>query len=318
MDRSAHLLARLVLAGVGAAAVLCGAAAAAQKLYKYQDANGVWVYTDRRPPSGQAYDERELERKFERPEVRLFQRSDAGGVALIADNAFFAPVQLKFKLVKMANLGADSPTEGWRILPPRAQVELLTVSKDDPNAASNFEYEFAYLVGDPHAEHAPDRPYRLPFALASGFPVSQAYPSAITHRDAGSLYAIDFVMPIGTQVFAARGGTVIDVASDFHDSGLDPEVNGPRANIIRVLHDDGTMSLYAHLNWNSIRVIPGQHVQRGEYLADSGNTGFTTGPHLHFAVQRNREGTLVSVPVEFASADGRPLAVRTGQRYTAY
>jgi murein DD-endopeptidase MepM/ murein hydrolase activator NlpD len=312
-------LAKLALAGVGAATLRGGAAAAAPKHYKYHDASGTRVYTDKRPASGQRYDEQDLERTFERPQVQLFQRAARdGGVTLIAKNTYFAPVQLKFKLVKMANLGADSPNEGWRILPPRSEIELLVVSKDDPNAESTFQYEFAYLVGDPHAEHAPDRPYRLPFALASSFPVSQAYPSAITHRDAANLHAIDFVMPVGTQVFASRGGTVIEVAGNFHDSGLDPEIDGPRANIIRVLHDDGTMSLYAHLNWNSIRVTPGQHVDRGEYLADSGNTGFTTGPHLHFAVQRNREGTLVSVPVEFAGGDGAPLTVKTGQRYTAH
>jgi murein DD-endopeptidase MepM/ murein hydrolase activator NlpD len=78
------------------------------------------------------------------------------------------------------------------------------------------------------------------------------------------------------------------------------------------------MSLYAHLNWNSIRVKPGQHVARGEYLADSGNTGFSTGPHLHFVVQRNSGGALVSVPLEFAGSGGAPITVRAGERYTAY
>lgn len=324
MDRRAPVtlapaLARAALAACGAAALACAATAFAQKLYKYTDTNGVLVYTDRAPPSGQAYDERELERRFERPEIRLFRREAEGrGVVLVANNTFFAPVQLKFHLAKMANLGDEVPSDGWRILPPRAETELLTVSKGDPDAASTFEYEFAYMVGDPHAEHAPDLPYRLPYAIASRVKVSQAYPAAITHRDAASLHAVDFVMPVGTQVFAARGGVVIEVASEFHDSGLDPEVDGPRANIIRVLHDDGTMSLYAHLNWNSIRVTPGQHVERGEYLADSGNTGFTTGPHLHFVVQRNREGTLISVPVQFAAADGRPMSVVSGQTYVAH
>ena len=147
--------------------------------------------------------------------------------------------------------------------------------------------------------------------------MSQAFPDTITHTDPSSRYAIDFVMPIGTGVFAARGGVVIEVASDFFEAGLDPNVNGPRANMVRVLHDDGTMSLYAHLNWNSIRVVPGQRVARGEYLADSGNTGFTTGPHLHFVVQRNSGGAIVSVPVEFAGAAGESVTVRRGERYTA-
>jgi murein DD-endopeptidase MepM/ murein hydrolase activator NlpD len=77
------------------------------------------------------------------------------------------------------------------------------------------------------------------------------------------------------------------------------------------------MALYVHLNWNTIRVVPGQRVRRGEYLADSGNTGFSTGPHLHFVVQRNEGGALVAVPLEFAGATG-PITLVTGQTYTAY
>jgi murein DD-endopeptidase MepM/ murein hydrolase activator NlpD len=78
------------------------------------------------------------------------------------------------------------------------------------------------------------------------------------------------------------------------------------------------MALYVHLNWNTIRVVPGQRVRRGEYLADSGNTGFSSGPHLHFVVQRNRGGALESVPVEFAGPRGAAFAVVTGETYTAY
>jgi murein DD-endopeptidase MepM/ murein hydrolase activator NlpD len=161
-------------------------------------------------------------------------------------------------------------------------------------------------------------PYRLPYALSSSFFVSQTYPDTRSHADPSSAYAIDFVMPIGTNVFAARGGTVIEVASDFHESGVDMAVDGPRANVVRVLHADGTMSLYGHLNWNSIRVVPGQRVERGEYLADSGNTGFSTGPHLHFVVQRNRGGAIVSLPVAFAGAGGSAITVTSGARYTAH
>jgi murein DD-endopeptidase MepM/ murein hydrolase activator NlpD len=71
------------------------------------------------------------------------------------------------------------------------------------------------------------------------------------------------------------------------------------------------------LSWNSIRVVPGQRVERGEYLADSGNTGFTTGPHLHFVVQRNGGGRILSVPVEFTGAGDAGITVRSGERYTA-
>ena len=181
-----------------------------------------------------------------------------------------------------------------------------------------FEYQFQVIPGNPEANHEPESLYRLPYASAESFNVSQAYPDQITHADPSSQHAIDFEMPIGTGVYAARSGIVIEVASDFFQSGTDLTVDGPRANVVRVYHDDGTMSLYAHLNWNSIRVVPCQRLERGEYLADSGNTGFSTGPHLHFAVQRNSGGFIVSVPIQFAGIDGGAVTLRTGDSRTAY
>jgi len=82
---------------------------------------------------------------------------------------------------------------------------------------------------------------------------------------------------------------------------------------VRVLHDDGTFAVYAHLAWDSIRVRPGQQVARGERIAASGNTGFTTGPHLHFVVLRNEGLKSVSVPVRFSNGRGGVVTPRTGQ-----
>ncbi len=307
----------------GLAAVLALAAAAsyatahAQTLYKYRDANGVWVFTDRKPDGGHDVETTEIKPRFDAPEVRLLQRADDTGIVLVARNTFYAPVQIAFRLSGTDNVAASTPRDGLRTLAPRSDTDILLVHRANLGAAMSFQSDFQFLPGDPQAEHRPEQPYRLPFALATTYPVSQAFPDTITHTDPSSTYAIDFVMPIGTGVYAARSGVVIEVASDFFEAGLDPNVNGPRANMVRVLHDDGTMSLYAHLSWNSIRVVPGQRVARGEYLADSGNTGFTTGPHLHFVVQRNSGGRIVSVPVEFAGAGGEAVSVRRGERYTA-
>ena len=292
--------------------------AATQALYKYQGDDGVWIYTDRVPDGDLAFEQLDLGRRFERPEVSLRRRPVEGGVVLVADNRFHAPVQIGFQLTLVDNLAADTPWSGDRIVPARTEVELLTVLSGDPSRAMRFEYQFRFLPGDPSADHLPGRPYRLPYALARSFEVSQAAPDQITHTDAASAHAIDFAMPVGSGVYAARSGVVIDVASDYFDAGLDPVADGPRANIVRVLHEDGTMALYAHLNWNSIRVVPGQQVARGEQLADSGNTGFSSGPHLHFVVQRNRGGALESVPVQFMGAAGQGITLRRGDAPTAY
>jgi murein DD-endopeptidase MepM/ murein hydrolase activator NlpD len=291
--------------------------ASAQTMYRYKDANGVWVFTDRKPGAELEFEQQQIERRFEKPAVNLLQRSEQSGVALIAQNTFFGPVQIAFRVHPIENVSPQTRRSGLATLPARSETELVVVGKSVDTVDLRFDSEFQFIPGEPGVEHRPDQPYRLPYALSTAVRVSQAYPVVKTHSDPASQYAIDFAMPIGTDVFAAREGVVIEVASDFFEAGTDYEVDGPRANIVRVLHDDGTMGLYVHLNWNSIRVVPGQHVRRGEYLADSGNTGFSTGPHLHFVVQRNEGGALVAVPLEFASPQG-PVSLVTGETYTAY
>ncbi|MDH4255358.1 MAG: M23 family metallopeptidase, partial [Gammaproteobacteria bacterium] len=113
-------------------------------------------------------------------------------------------------------------------------------------------------------------------------------------------------------------GVVFEVASTNFKGGVDPEVDGDTANLIRILHDDGTYAVYAHLNWNTIRVEPGDEVRRGQYIADSGNTGFSTGPHLHFAVIRNAGMKPESVPFSFEGPDRSEVTPERGQLLVAY
>ncbi len=140
----------------------------------------------------------------------------------------------------------------------------------------------------------------------------------VTHNTADSRYAVDISMPIGTDIHAARGGVVIEVASTNFRGGVDPKRDAAAANIVRILHDDGTHAVYAHLNWNSIRVQPGDEVERGQYIADSGNTGFSSGPHLHFAVLKNVGMRIESVAVMFAGPNWSEVQPKAGNTLTAY
>ncbi len=162
------------------------------------------------------------------------------------------------------------------------------------------------------------QPYRLPYALSSAVRVSQAYPG---HEDAhgpGEPARRRLRDADRHDVFAARDGIVIEVASDFFESGTDMAVDGPRANVVRVLHDDGTMALYVHLNWNTIRVVPGQRVEPRRISRGLGQHGLQHGaaPALRRAAQPWRRARVGAGGV---CGRGRRLDHRAGgARYTAY
>jgi murein DD-endopeptidase MepM/ murein hydrolase activator NlpD len=204
---------------------------------------------------------------------------------------------------------------GRGTVPPQSENVLLDVAAADGPA--EIRYEYGYVIGEPGAPHRPPQPYRAPFALAQRFEVTQAPPDAVTHLDPSSRNAVDIAMPVGTAVHAAREGVVINVAARHFRSGLSPQ-NMDEANFVQIMHDDGTYAIYAHLQLDTVRVRVGQRVARGEYIANSGNTGFSSGPHLHFVVLRNVGLRSESVPVTFAGPGGAGVTPRSRQALTAY
>ncbi|WP_425510497.1 M23 family metallopeptidase [Xanthomonas hawaiiensis] len=157
------------------------------------------------------------------------------------------------------------------------------------------------VPGSPRA-HADAALYALPFADRP-VRIDQGFGGAFSHRDPANAYALDFALPEGTPVLAAREGVVMEVRDDFRESGTDPRL-GQAANLVRVLHADGSMAIYAHLAAGGVQVRVGQAVRRGERLGLSGNTGLSSGPHLHFALQLNRGLRLESVPFRMAGPLG--------------
>ncbi len=299
--------------------VCFGGLTLAQALYKYRGPDGEWVYTDRQPDEEGEIEIRELSRGPESPAVDVFYRLDGAEIQLFARNEFYAPVQVVLGLEQLEGVERPPADQSLHFVVPARDEAFLLSFHPLPNAARpRIAYRYLYLIGDPGAQHTPAEAYRAPFAVAREHPISQAYPYAITHTTPDARHAVDIAMPIGTDVYAARGGTVIDVASTNYRGGLDPQQDGAQANLIRILHDDGTYAIYAHLNWNTIRVKPGDVVRRGEYIADSGNTGFSTGPHLHFAVLKNAGMRLESVPIVFKGPHGTGVVPELGDSLTAY
>lgn len=314
--------ARKSLAGLLGAVLLLvttGNSSFAEALYKYRGASGEWIYTDRAPQKQTPVEIRELPKGMTDPQVTVYHEFSNDKFRLIARNEFFAPVEVILALDSLDNLSFPPAEQDRRwVVPPRGRLQLMQLTLLDADLPANASYRHVWLPGDPASEHAPTEPYRAPFAVAGSYKISQAFPTGITHVTPDSYYAVDIMMPIGTDVYAARAGTVFEVASTNYRGGTDPERDLQSANVIRVLHDDGTYAVYAHLNWNTIRVRPGDRIVRGEYIADSGNTGFSTGPHLHFAVLRNSGLRLESVPLLFEGRNHREVTPETGQDLVAY
>jgi murein DD-endopeptidase MepM/ murein hydrolase activator NlpD len=292
----------------------------ADELYKYRGPDGEWIYSDRPPDDERVVEIRQLEGAAQDgPEVRVTHGFQGRTVDLVAHNQSYAPVELVVTIRTIQGLEFPDPDAELRwVVPPRSDFALLSLDLLETGTQPYLEYQYQYLAGDPNARHRPQEAYRAPFAIATNHPVTQAFPQVATHTTRDSHHAIDLAMPIGTDIMAARGGVVFDVATSNFRGGLDPVKDGPKANVIRILHDDGTYAIYAHLNTNSIRVRPGDRVQRGQYIADSGNTGFSSGPHLHFAVVRNAGMRIESVPVLFLGQNAETVVPAAGSYLTAY
>ena len=314
-QRRASIAQRLILTGLLLALPAIGPQA--QSIHAYRDANGQWVFTDRGgSPGGAQGDTHTLPRVPETLHLAV-ERSEAGAATrLTAVNECLCAITVRVAITE-SDL-ADIP-RGKRYsatLEPGAR-QLIVEAHHDEKARPELQFLWSAALGSPEAAHKPPRPYRAHFTVGTTFRVSQAYPDHMTHVTPDSVYAVDIAMPDGSAVYAAREGTVINVRHDSFRGGV-ASAMADQANLIEILHDDGTIAVYGHLHWDSIRVHIGQHVALGEYIADSGNTGFSSGPHLHFAVWRNTGDADVSVPIQFAGPGATALTPVTGLELTAY
>jgi len=305
--------------GLGALSVLLLATSSvslAQTAYKYRDASGQWVFTDRATTAVSPGNSFSLGHEHGALHLAVDRYDDGQSTQLVAINDCLCSVTFKVSIVH-SDFTAIANGAGYEATLEPGTRQTLARAASEATGKATLRYVWTVALGSPGAVHRPPHPYRVPYAIGATYPISQAYPTRITHTTADSQYAVDIALPDGTPVYSAREGTVINVRHDSFNTGMSP-VMLDQANVVEILHEDGTIAIYAHLHWDSIRVRIGERVTRGQYIADSGNTGFTSGPHLHFAVIRNSGSEDVSVPVQFAGIGGIAVTPATQMPLTAY
>lgn len=133
--------------------------------------------------------------------------------------------------------------------------------------------------------------YRQPFA--GDYPISQLFGEKIT--DPKGHTGIDYACPLGTPILASADGTVSYLQTS----------NVGYGNDVMLLHPDGNYTLYAHLS--SIAVKRWQKVKQGDVIAYSGNTGNSTGPHLHFEARDVTGKAFDPMQLPLMSVDDNPV-----------
>jgi len=247
--------------------------------------------------------------------LKVTERRDGNGIHFLVENLESADVTVTFDL-GLVNLRGSTRFPFTTTLAPHQTTEAFSLSPIDEAREWHFSLTNAYTLGSSRAVHDDRFVYSLPYAAGHAFLVSQADDGAFSHSGP-ERHAIDWQMPEGTPVLAARGGVVVGTKDDSTTGGPDRRFENS-ANYILIQHSDGTIGNYAHLLKHGVRVSLGQTVVAGALIGLSGNTGFSSGPHLHFSVFKTKDGReRESIPIRFRTENEAAATLVSGKVYLA-
>ena len=270
--------------------------------------------------------DRSVDFAFEGGQLEFELRQDGDRVVQIARSRYAVPVMIHWELGALENLEPTTPVSGATLLPaaPRPQAAgaaILLAELRTIDTRHNYRRDFAFRArfGDPRAQAA-TYAYGLPYPRGLMYSVLQGFHGAFSHRGSNE-YAVDFDCPVATPVIATRDGVVVAANASAQGSGTTPDfLDYKRVNFVMIRHDDGTIGEYLHLSPSGIEVKPGQRVKRGDELALSGFTGFSSTPHLHFQVMTAAEDGIAarSFPFLLAVSPGRNEPPVQGRAYLSW
>lgn len=205
-----------------------------------------------------------------------------GGTEIVVENRNFGSVSAVM-WVDAENTYSNTSLPTRFVIKTSEKRVAFVLSPQDRTKPSRFKVYVSTMFGDAYAEHNPRAKYRFPFSDGITTRVTQSFGDMGSHKAMKTPHAVDFAMPIGTPVVAAREGVVVAVKNDSSVGGNDISFTN-KGNYVYIQHDDGTVAKYLHLAKGNSPVYTGMKVSAGEKIGYSGNTGFSSSPHLHFEI----------------------------------
>lgn len=249
-----------------------------------------------------------------RKSLPVTTESDGDVIHFIAQNPEAVEITATFE-VDLVNLRGSTNFPHTRVFSPGETSEVFSVRLLKPDEPSSFTCTNSYSLGSNLTVHDDTQHYQLPYAPGRAYRVTQGYHGSFSHTGPEA-FSIDWKMPEGTPVLAAREGVVIGAKDDSSEGGGVRYVHS--ANFLLLRHPDGTIGQYGHLQKDGNTVVVGQKVAAGEIIGHSGNTGFSSGPHLHFSVFKAQNGFgHQTIPVRFNTATAQGITLVSGRKYDA-
>jgi murein DD-endopeptidase MepM/ murein hydrolase activator NlpD len=197
----------------------------------------------------------------------------------------------------------------------RKSFVLAHFKVTDKTRPRNYRYNYHWAYGGRRNSTDNDADYAMPFRPGR-YVVMQGPRGSYSHfAGSSSENAVDWDVPEGTTVCAARAGRVVGVRQDSTFGGTDPKLK-PLGNYVIIKHADGTFADYHHLKTDGALVEIGDEVKVGQPIGLSGSTGFASKPHLHFMVFQAVDGKkMLSLPFRLKTDHGTFTDFVRGRSY---
>ena len=246
--------------------------------------------------------------------IKIVKEQNGDSVTLRVQSKYTSEFTLTLEAV-LDNMKPSQPLPLTVDSAGRRSFVLVRLDRIDKSRRWSYRYQPYCVYGSRRSTTANDADYAMPFGPGR-YVVMQGPRGTFSHFvGSGSENAVDWTVPEGTIVCAARDGRVVGVKQDSTVGGNDRKWR-PYANYVIIKHADGTFAEYVHLQPDSVMVNIGEEVTTGQPIARSGKTGFTSAPHLHFSVFQAVDGkTKLTLPYRLKTDRGTFTEFVRGQVY---